>query len=104
MNVDIFKVSKLRVIDSSKLVSKLSEEEKINAINKYDNNMYNFYVQVEFKNGFYSVVANEDYYYVCEVKGIKEINIGINHSDTKLVIENIKTRIKKEIFSYTMVM
>ena len=99
MNIDIFKVSKLRIVDIYKLVDKLTDIEKEEAINKYENNMFNFYVHVDYKNGTYILTGNADYFYVCGLKGLSEINVGLEHSKTLVAIENIKMRIKKEILN-----
>jgi ParB/RepB/Spo0J family partition protein len=100
MNLEIFSISKLRIVDSNSMLSNLSEEQIKNAIKVYNiDNIKDFYVSVEYKNGMYSIIDNADIYYVYKNLELKNINVGIDKNHIAKIVDNLKQRAKKEILN-----
>jgi ParB/RepB/Spo0J family partition protein len=100
MNLEIFSISKLRIVDSNSMLSNLSEEQIKNAIKVYNiDNIKDFYVSVEYKNGMYSIIDNADIYYVYKNLELKNINVGIDKNMIDNIVDSLKQRAKKEILN-----
>lgn len=100
MNLEIFNISKLRIVDLNELANKLTDEQKLIAMDKYTlENINEFYVTVEYKNGMYNIVENEDVYHAYKNLESKNINIGIDAKNINDITEHLKQRAKKEILN-----
>ncbi len=99
MEYSIFKISTLRVVDTDNLISKMSEEEKQQALEKYSSNLGQYYVNVVYDNGVYKVVGNVEYFYVilCLQKNL--VNVAILNDEVKEITSKLLYRAKKEVLN-----
>ncbi|MGL5020842.1 MAG: ParB/RepB/Spo0J family partition protein, partial [Mycoplasmatales bacterium] len=100
MEIDVFKVSKLRISDSNELCTQLTNVQKEETLKSYNiGNINNYYVNVDFLNGSYVVRDNVDVYYVCKELNLSCINIGLTREEIKKVVSGLKTRSKREVLN-----
>ncbi|MGL5021075.1 MAG: ParB/RepB/Spo0J family partition protein [Mycoplasmatales bacterium] len=100
MEIDVFKVSKLRISDSNELCTQLTNFQKKEALKSYNiGNINNYYVNVDFLNGSYVVRDNVDVYFVCKELNLSCINIGLTREEIKKVVSGLKTRSKREVLN-----
>ncbi len=99
MDIKIFRISSLRVIDLHKKIETLNESQKMIAEEKYQNKLSQYYVEVTYKNGMYIVENNFDYYYVCKLKKQSTINVGINIAELEQIKKHLLYRSQNEILN-----
>ncbi len=99
MDIKIFRISSLRVIDLAKKVDTLNESQKQNAKRKYEDKLSQYFVKVTYKNGMYVVEDNFDYYYVCKEMKQGIINVGINLSELEYIKTHLLYRSQNEILN-----
>ncbi len=99
MDIKIFRISSLRVIDLHKKIETLNESQKLIAEKKYQDKLSQYYVEVTYKNGMYIVENNFDYYYVCKLKKQSTINVGINTSELDQIKKHLLYRSQNEILN-----
>lgn len=99
MDTKIFRISSLRVIDADKLIDTMNQGQKQAALEKYQDKMSQYYVEVTYKNGMYVVSDNVDYYYACIEQKVPITNIGINVSEIEHIKNHLLHRLKNEILN-----
>ncbi len=99
MDIKIFRISSLRVIDLAKKVDTLNESQKQSAKRKYEEKLSQYFVKVTYKNGMYVVEDNYDYYYVCKEMKQGIINVGINISELEHIKSHLLYRSQNEILN-----
>ncbi len=99
MNIKIFRISSLRVIDADKLLDTMSQSQKQVALEKYQDKMSQYFVEVTYKNGMYVVSDNIDYYYACVELKVPIINVGINVEEIDHIKNHLLHRSKNEILN-----
>ncbi len=99
MDIKIFRISSLRVIDLAKKVDTLNESQKQSAKRKYEDKLSQYFVKVTYKNGMYVVEDNFDYYYVCKEMKQGIINVGINLSELEHIKSHLLYRSQNEILN-----
>ncbi len=99
MDIKIFRISSLRVIDLHKKLDTLNDSQKAIAQNKYEDKLSQYFVEVTYKNGMYIVENNFDYYYVCKLKKQSTINVGININELDKIKAHLLYRSQNEILN-----
>jgi ParB/RepB/Spo0J family partition protein len=100
MKLEIFSISKLRIVDSNQLINNLTAEQIKVANDKYNlGNINDFNITVEYKNGMYNIIDNADIYYMYKNLELKNINVGIEVNQISKIVDNLKQRAKKEILN-----
>jgi ParB/RepB/Spo0J family partition protein len=100
MKLEIFSISKLRIVDSNQLINNLTAEQIKVANDKYNlGNINDFNITVEYKNGMYNITDNADIYYMYKNLELKNINVGIEANQISKIVDNLKQRAKKEILN-----
>lgn len=102
MNSNVFAISPLRIEDKNRLLDKLSNQEKSEAIKRYENRLNDGAVRVEFINGMYVIVGNAAYFYACLQFKPKIVNIKINDQYDEVIKTNLILRANKEILNPMM--
>ncbi len=98
-NLNIYRISSLRVMDIDKKVNNLNETERQIAMEKYQNKISQYFVEVTYKNGMFVVNNNIDYYYVCTQMKNPIINVGIDDSEIETIRTHLLYRSKNEILN-----
>ncbi len=98
-NLNIYRISSLRVMDIDKKVNNLNETERQIAMEKYQNKISQYFVEVTYKNGMFVVNNNIDYYYVCTQMKNPIINVGIDDSEIEMIRTHLLYRSKNEILN-----
>lgn len=99
MDIKIFRISSLRVVDVNKRVDSLNESQRNIAMEKYSSKLSQYYVEVSYKSGMYVVVGNFDYYYVCNKMKQATINVGIRLSELEQIKTHLLYRSQNEILN-----
>lgn len=99
MDIKIFRISSLRIMDLNKLVDKLNDSQKQYAVEKYENHLAQYYVEVTYKNGLYVVSNEADYYYVCKQQKLSKINVGIRSDEVDRITAHLLYRAQYEVLN-----
>lgn len=97
--LNIYRISSLRVMDIENKVNRLNETEKQIAIEKYQDKISQYFVEVSYKNGMFIVEGNVDYYYVCTQVKNPIINVAIADSEIEAIKNHLLYRSKHEILN-----
>lgn len=97
--LSIYRISSLRVMDIEKKINRLNETEKQMAIEKYQDKISQYFVEVTYKNGMFVVQDNIDYYYACTQIKNPIINVGIANSEIEVIKNHLLYRSKHEILN-----
>ncbi len=99
MDIKIFRISSLRIIDADLMLDTMNSSQKQAAIEKYQTKMSQYYVEVTYKNGMYVVSDNADYYYACLELKVPIINVGIKVDEIEHIKNHLLHRSKNEILN-----
>ncbi len=97
--LNIYRISSLRVIDVDKKVQQLNETQKELAIEKYQDKLSQYFVEVTYRNGMFVVKNNIEYYYACTQVRNPIINVGIAEEELELIKNHLLYRSKNEILN-----
>lgn len=96
MDTKVFKFSILRISDMNNLCDKLTDSQKLKAIEYYTNKESLYYVDVTYIKNRYVVVGNLEYFYAMKHLKKYNINVAINVSELDMITLSLINRLKNE--------